>query len=68
MRANFAQTYILYTSTGGEYRILGFGLVQVIFGLFLGCFWVIFWAKIAIFRKKRQLIVLAQLYRINIFQ
>ena len=61
MRVNFAQTYILYTSTGGEYRILCFGLLQVIFGLFWGCFWVIFWAKIAIFRKKRQLIVLAQL-------
>ena len=38
MRANFAQTYILYTSIGGEYRILGFGLVQVIFGLFWGNF------------------------------
>ena len=30
MRANIALTCISYTSTGGEYKKLGFGFVQVI--------------------------------------
>ena len=65
MGANFAQTYILYTSTGGEYKILGFGLVQVNFELFLGHLL----GEIAILRKiGNDCLVLTQLYRINIFQ